>query len=249
MSSWVTFLIAALAGAVTGCSEAPLDAVRLSPGVLADNLVAHWKLDEGTGTVAKDASGHGYDGELGGGTWIPDGQFGGALRFAVGDNIAVAGFPNAAPNWTVSLWMRLSDEQLTADSETYTTILSTENIGSGGWEVNLDRQLAQPRFVFSYWAPPLTNYIGTECSCVETGAWHHVAAIVDANANRISLYRDGTIVDQTTRPSDIPPGDSTLHFANWNMNGRLFTGDLDDVAIWRRALTAQEVAALYTRSP
>jgi hypothetical protein len=143
----------------------------------------------------------------------------------------------------------LSDEQLAVNSETFTTILSTETLTAGGWEVNLDRQLAQPRFVFSYWAPPLTNYIGTECSCVKPGGWHHIAAVVDANADRISLYSDGTVTDQATRPSDIPPGDSTLRFAQWNMSGRLFTGDLDDVVIWRRALTAQEIAAMIDRSP
>jgi hypothetical protein len=84
---------------------------------------------------------------------------------------------------------------------------------------------------------------------VKAGGWHHIAAVVDANADRISLYSDGTVTDQATRPSDIPPGDSTLRFAQWNMSGRLFTGDLDDVAIWRRALTAQEVAAISDRSP
>jgi hypothetical protein len=240
-------IVAALAG--MGCGEAPLDAVRLPSDAIADNLVAHWNLDDDSGSLARDVSGHGYDGGLRGGSWIADGQFGGALRFAAGDGITVEGFPNATPNWTVSLWIRLSDEQLAVNSETFTTILSTETLTAGGWEVNLDRQLAQPRFVFSYWAPPLTNYIGTECSCVKPGGWHHVAAVVDANADRISLYSDGTVTDQATRPSDIPPGDSTLRFAQWNMSGRLFTGDLDDVIIWRRALTAQEVAAITDRSP
>ena len=247
MSGRIILPFAALVG--MGCGEAPLDAVKLPSGAIADNLVAHWNLDDDSGSLARDVSGNGYDGELRGGSWLSDGQFGGALRFGAGDGIAVEGFPNATPNWTVSLWIRLSDEQLAVNSETFTTILSTETLTAGGWEVNLDRQLAQPRFVFSYWAPPLTNYIGTECSCVKPGGWHHVAAVVDANADRISLYSDGTVTDQVTRPSDIPPGDSTLRFAQWNMSGRLFTGDLDDVVIWRRALTAQEVAAITDRSP
>jgi hypothetical protein len=232
-----------------GCGEAPLDAVGLPSGAIADNLVAHWNLDDGSGSLARDVSGHGFDGELRGGSWISDGQFGGALRFAAGDVIAVQGFPNATPNWTVSLWIRMSDEQLAANSQTFTTLLSTETQGAGGWQVNLDRQLDEPRFAFSYWAPPLKYYIGTECSCVKPGGWHHVAAVVDTDANRISLYNDGTVTDQATRPSDILPGDSTLRFAHWNMSGRLFTGDLDDVVVWRRALTAQEVAAITDRSP
>lgn len=242
-------LAAALVWPAIACGEATMDAVELPPGSLADGLVAHWRLDEGGGTTVGDTSGNGHTGLLDGGTWIADARFGSGLRFAAGDTIAVPGFPAATPSWSVSLWTRLSDPQLAANSETWTTILSTENLRSGGWEVNLDRQLDQPRFVYSYWAPPLSDYVGTECSCVETGAWIHLAAVVDVSANLLTLYRNGAVVNQESRPSDILPGDSTLHFARWNMTGRLFNGDLDDVAIWQRALTAEEIVALTKRPP
>jgi hypothetical protein len=244
-----SLLVAALAWPVIGCGEAPLDAVGLPPTVLADGLVAHWALDEGGGTIARDTSGNGHDGQLGGGTWIADGRFGGGLRLAAGDSLTVADLPAATPNWSVSVWIRLSDQQLAADSDTFTEILSTENVGSAGWQINIDKRLAQPRFVFSYWAPPLMGYVGTECSCVDAGAWLHLAAVVDVAANRLTLYRDGAVADQATRPSDILPGDSTLYFGHWNMGGRLLNGDLDDIAIWQRALTSEEIAALTTQSP
>jgi hypothetical protein len=226
------------------CSEAPLDAVGLPPGVLTDGLVAHWSFDEAGGTVARDGSGNGHDGQLSGGTSIADGRFAGGLRLAAGDVLSVANFPAATPSWSVSVWIRLSNEQLAADSDLFTEILSTENIGSAGWQINIDKRLAQPRFVFSYWAPPLMGYVGTECSCVETGTWIHLAAVVDVDANRLTLYVDGAVADQVTRPSDILPGDSTLYFGRWNMGDRLLIGDLDDVAIWARALTSEEITAL-----
>ncbi len=235
---------------VMSCSEAPLDAVGLPPRVLTDGLVAHWPFDEADGTVASDRSGNGHDGQLSGGAWIADeGRFAGALRLAAGDLLSVADFPAATPSWSVSLWIRLSDAQLTADRDAFTEILSTENIGSAGWQINIDKRLAQPRFVFSYWAPPLMGYVGTECSCVETGAWIHLAAVVDVDANRLTLYVDGTVADQVTRPSDILPGDSTLYFGRWNMGDRLLNGDLDDVAIWARALKPEEISALTRQSP
>jgi hypothetical protein len=234
---------------VLGCGEAPLDAVDLPPGVLAGGLVAHWALDDGGGTIAKDVSGHGHDGQLAGGEWISDARFGGGLRLAAGDAVTVSGMATPPPSWTVSLWIRLSDDQLAADSDTWTAILTTENLASGGWTVNLDKRLAQPRFTFSYWSPPLTNYVGVECSCVTTGAWVHLAAVVDADTGLITLYRDGTVADQETWPSDVLPGDSTLYFGRWNMAGRLLSGDLDDIAIWARALTAPEIAALTRQSP
>jgi hypothetical protein len=233
-----------------GCGEAPLDAVGLPPRVLADGLVAHWTLDEGGGTTAGDRSGNGYDGQLSGGTWISDGRFGGGLRLAAGDAVAVPGFRAATPSWSVSLWIRISNEQMAFnDDDTWTAILSTENIASAGWTVNIDKRLAQPRFVFSYWAPPLTNYVGTECSCVETGGWLHWAAVVDVDGDRITLYRDGMVADQEIRPSDIVPGDSTLYFGRWNMDGRFLNGDLDDIAIWQRALTPEEISVLTTQPP
>jgi hypothetical protein len=33
------------------------------------------------------------------------------------------------------------------------------------------------------------------------------------------------------------------------MDGRYFHGDLDDIAVWSRALAPEEVAALATQSP
>ena len=84
---------------------------------------------------------------------------------------------------------------------------------------------------------------------VETARWLHLAAIVDVDANLVTLYKDGSIGDQETRPSDVSMGDSTLYLGRWNMYGRLFSGDLDDVAIWNRALTANEIAALVAEAP
>ena len=244
-----TLLAATLSWSAIGCSQAPLVAVDLPPGAFDDGLVAHWALDDGSGTVVSDSSGSGYDGQLSGGTWIPDGRFGGALRLSAGDTLTISRFAAATPNWSVSVWIRLSAAQLAADSGLFTEILSNEVMDSAGWQINIDKRLTQPRFVFSYWAPPLTDYVGTECSCVDTGAWIHLAAVVDVDANLLTLYRDGAVADQRTRPSDILPGDPTLYFGSWNMPGRLLNGDLDDIAVWSRALTAEDIAALSTHSP
>jgi hypothetical protein len=243
-------LFAALVWPIAGCSESILDAVGLPPQVLTDGLLAHWTLDESSGTVVNDRSGNRHDGQLTGGTWIADGRFGGALRLAGGGTVAVPGLPAPTPSWSVSVWLRISDEQLAStSSDVFTQVLSTENFRSAGWQINVDKRLAQPRYVFSYWSPPLMDYIGVECSCVQTGVWVHLAATVDTNTNLISLYLNGAFTGRETRPSDIVAGDSTLYFGRWNMDGRLLSGDLDDVAIWGRALGAQEISALATRSP
>jgi hypothetical protein len=246
------FYLFALAWTPSACSEAPLDAVVLPERdlgkELADGLVGHWPLDDGSEDIARDRSGNEHHGQITGGSWIPDGRFAGALRLASGDSITVADFPQAAPSFTVSTWIRLSSEQLALNGDTWVAILSTEEFASGGWQLNIDNRLARPRFDFAYWAPPLTGYLFVECECVEVDRWIHLAAVVDVEANSVTLYKDGSIGDEETRPADIPPGDSTLYFGRWNSDGRLLTGDLDDVAIWNRALTAVELVALRAQS-
>jgi len=232
-----------------GCGEGPLDAVVLPPRDLTDALIAHWRFDEGSGAIVADSSGNGHDGQITTATWISDGRFAQALRLGAGDAVAIPSFPAATPNWSVSAWIRLSPEQMAANTEFWATILSTEILAAGGWEMNIDSHPPAPRFVFSYWSSPLMGYVVTGCECVETGRWIHLAAVVDAAANHVTLYRDGKVVAQRTRPSDFTPGDPTLYLGRWGAGGRILNGDLDDVAVWGRALAAIEVAALTAGPP
>jgi hypothetical protein len=244
------YLLVFAAGlSVIGCSAAPMDAVGLPVDGLGGGLVAHWALDDGTGAVAMDRSGNGHDGQVTGGTWIADARFAGGLRLAAGDAVTVPSFPAATANWTVSTWIRLSAEQLALDREMWVSILSVENYSQGGWQLNIDNRRSQPRFDFAYWAPPLSAYVFTECECVTVDRWIHVAVVVDVEDNRVTLYVDGTVGDQETRPSDIPPGDSTLYIGRWNASGRFLSGDLDDITIWSRALTSAEIVILSAQSP
>jgi hypothetical protein len=234
---------------LVGCSGVPLDAVGPPRRDLAQGIVAHWALDDGTGTTARDSSGQRHDGQLTGGMWIPDGRFAGGLRLSAGDSVAVPNFPPAAPSFTVATWIRLSQEQLAMDDATWVSILSTENFRDSGWQLNIVNVPPGPRFNLAYYSAALMSVVFVECDCVEVDRWIHLAAVVDADANRATVYGNGTVADQEARPSDIVPGDSTLYFGRWNDTGRLLSGDLDDIAIWNRALSASEITALQTESP
>jgi hypothetical protein len=230
------------------CSAAPLDVIGPPPRDIADSLIAHWTFDEASGDTALDHSDNRHDGQLTGGTWIADGRFGAGFRFAANDSVAVPSFPAATSNWSVSAWIRLSPDQLEAN-RAIGTILTTENFKANGWELNVDRMSSQPKFVFSYWSPALGGWVHTECPCIETNVWIHIAAVVDAGSNFVTMYVNGTAMDQQAKVSDILPGDATLYFGRWNMDGRFLSGDIDDVAIWGRALDVSEVASLGNESP
>src|SRR6188508_2153487 len=101
-------LLPAVVLCLLSCNAAPLDVISPPPRDVADSLIAHWTFDDGSGDIALDDSGNRRDGQLTGGTWIPDGRFGGGVRLAADDSVAVPNFPAATPNWSVSAWIRMS---------------------------------------------------------------------------------------------------------------------------------------------
>ncbi len=227
----------------------PLDAVSIDPRSLTTDLVAHWTFDEGSGLVVGDSSGNGHVGELTGGTWSSVGRFGGALELNTGEFVAVKNFPQATANWTVSVWTKTSAAQLVVDQAGGATILSTENVFSGGWQLHLDNRPGFQRYDAAYWLGPNdSDYIVLTCDCIEIDRWVHLTAVFDGQAQQFTLYRDGTPTDRTSLPALILPGDSTLYMGTWNMMSRYLTGVVDDFAIWSRALSPDEIA-LLSRQP
>jgi hypothetical protein len=242
-------LLFGIVAALASCGGVPLDAVSIDPRSLTTDLVAHWTFDEGSGSVVGDSSGNGHVGELTGGTWTPAGRFAGALELTTDEFVAVKNFPQATASWTVSVWAKTSAAQLAVDQTDGATILSTENVFAGGWQLHLDNRPGFQRYDAAYWVGPnSSDYIVVTCDCIEMDRWVHITAVFDGQAKQFTLYRDGVPSDRTSLPAPILPGDSTLYMGTWNMMNRFLTGVIDDFAIWSRALSPDEIA-LLSRQP
>jgi hypothetical protein len=238
---------------LASCTAGPLDVVD---NILWRGLVAHWSMDETTGSSVTDDSGNNHHGTLIGGTWIA-GHFKGALHFEVGSEVSVPAFPPGTDQWTVALWVRPPSEDL---GVTYLTLVSTELVFKGGWEMNVRLAPNAKFYQFGYFlGPEKSDYYTHNCSCVTQG-WTHLAAVVDGSAGTLAFYRDGLLdtaesmppASSIGAPRRILPGSSTLYLGRFPVPDpdqappefRLFKGDLDDVAIYNRALSTYEVAAL-----
>ena len=57
------------------------------------------------------------------------------------------------------------------------------------------------------------------------------------------------LVHEVRMPSPIQTGDKTLYLGRWNQPGRNLAADIDDFAIWRRALQPAEIAMLSQGPP
>jgi hypothetical protein len=91
------------------------------------------------------------------------------------------------------------------------------------------------------------DYDYVECACVTPLVWTHVAAVIDGPRKTMQLYVNGEPQPPKTIRAVIAPGSTNLYMANWSQAStgmRYFTGALDDIAIWGRALAPTEVKLL-----
>jgi hypothetical protein len=230
-----------------GCGPTYLDAAGLAPTTLSNGLVAHWTFDETDGTLLADDSGNRRDGVVTGATFRNDGRFNGALHFLPGDSVTVERFPYATANWTFSAWLRIGEEDVAPDD--FGSVINTEILPEGGWQLQTRSRSSGIFWSFAYWVGSGRGYGSYECRCFELERWSHVTVVVDATQNLLSFYVDGKLAESNPLPGPILPGTSDLFMGKWMGEGRLFSGSIDDVAIYDRALLAAEVAELDERPP
>ncbi len=249
-------------GAVGGQGVVYFDSLRLysrdrqlitpaDPGTAG--LVAHWKLDETSGLTASDSSGYGNHGTLTGmtGTEWTAGIKDGALAFADGSasNPKYVDFGNPESlqlfdSVTISAWVKM-------------------NAGNDGVYMGIGGKLISGNYkgfslvryntnVFRLWCDDGNGVIaGHEANSDVTYTdteWHHVVGVV--NDGTSSLYVDGVkqvqegVVDLTDSGGIAyigkQYGDDSSH--------RYWNGLIDDVRIYDRALTPEEVAGLAGRT-
>ena len=92
--------------------------------------------------------------------------------------------------------------------------------------------------------------IGVTGSTVLTdGAWHHIVAVRDAGANEIRLYVDGAQEGSASATYSAGFGSTTaalnIGYLNTNVPEFHFNGSIDEVALYSRPLSAEEISQHY----
>jgi hypothetical protein len=86
---------------------------------------------------------------------------------------------------------------------------------------------------------------------VVNNAWHHVAGVVDRANNVVQIYVDGTLYASKALVAGAGGGQWAMGVNGspciiGNHYGRYTKGWFDDVGVWDEALTAAQIAAIYT---
>lgn len=213
-------------------------------------LIAHWKMDEGSGVIAADSSGNGHTGSLvGGATWTP-GRIGQAVRLdGIDDHVSAAhsADENAFP-LTVSAWFQTS-----TTSGARAVVNKYRAASFDGYQIFFNNG----RLCAWYLRNSSNNvYDGTTCLFsvpgYNDGLWHQAVFVVDASGG--TFYVDGTEKGQRAWTGTAGPVTSIEpvhlgHYPGATAGTEYLPGAVDDVRLYSRALTAAEVAQLYAQAP
>jgi hypothetical protein len=202
-------------------------------------LYAWWRLDESQGETAVDSSGNGHDtvfvGERGP-KWVRTPR-GPALRFdGAGDYLeSDSFFPDLAMPFSITLWVNPAAAQLEyADifgnhGEPYVGVSLQQN----GKETN--------SYGFGYGDGKRWQGVGNVQ--LKAGQWQHVAVVCDGRT--ALFYVDGVqkARDPAVGPMAANPGQN-FKLGQGYHSGRFFHGELRDVRIHRKALSAAQIEDL-----
>ncbi|MFN5621405.1 MAG: LamG-like jellyroll fold domain-containing protein [Flavobacteriales bacterium] len=223
------------------------------PSNLQTGLVGYWPFCGN----ANDESGNGNDGVVNGATLTEDrfGNAGSAYSFDGVDYISgsAVNFPAGNSSRSISLWFQ-SDSILNEDP----SILGTQLFGYGGGSCGTS--------FIGYFGAPYTFDVQGHCGNSVfsesipsniNGPWHNL--VLNYQSDNLEFYLDGVLMG--TQPVSFNTSVNALSKFFWGIevypNGTepylndisiwpSFQGTLDDIAIWNRALTPEEVQELYT---
>ena len=203
-------------------------------------LVGWWTMDSNdvNGTTVYDKSGQGNNGALTGtsnaaGKIKEARSFNGTSAFVNIGNKAIYDF--GTNDFTLSAWVKWNG----AGNPTYNNIFR-----KGDANGYLIRLLAGSNVVQSYIAGATLPEIAYP---VSSGGWHQVVLWRGSGVGKV--YLDGVAVSSIAAAGNVNTGTSAYNLnigTNRLATDEFFSGSIDDARIFNRALSAQEVANLYS---
>ncbi|MEU1782135.1 LamG domain-containing protein [Streptomyces abikoensis] len=175
-----------------------------------------------------------------------------ALSFDGIDDYATVGAPqfNTAAGFAVSLWARLPK-----DKPTHTSVLITQ-AGANASGAELYYSSSYDRWVFNQHTSdvkdPVSNKVVQSAGTApEGGEWAHLVGVHDPVARTLTLYVNGIAAGSV--PLTAPwTAEKQLQIGAGSYGGtpgNFFSGEIDDIRLYDRPVSAGEVQQLFRQRP
>jgi uncharacterized repeat protein (TIGR02543 family) len=221
---------------------------NVSSFACSDDLISYWKLDETEGTTFEDHIGS-NDGVCTGNKcpFPEEGNVNGAQRFLGSQEIYVPSSIDfnwdASSEFSIELWVNIPGEETSEDVR----VFIGRHAGTPAWWVG-----HYPGSYTAAFGIRDSNGVGKEISGgpeLNDGEWHHVVAIHDGGNDVLNLYVDGNLVSSAEISFEgnwISESNISIGYHNPPPYYH-FTGMLDEIAIYGKALSSDEIHYHYQK--
>ena len=233
-----TLALAAILLAGAGNVSADILETPYWEAVLADNPVAYWRFEETDGTTAFDSSGNGLHGTYVGGVTL---GIPGVLDDEPNQSIVLdgsTGYINVPPNsrlnrlrnnFTIEGWVKNGGMRVS----------TRDNTSTGGY------QYGQGRYGGGFTTFTIKDYSKPFSPPFPEDEWLHCAIVFDSD-NNARFFANGEYMgaDWGSRPANVnsqPLNIGRHPIADHGGSHNYLSGNIDEIAIYNRALTADEI--------
>jgi hypothetical protein len=210
--------------------------------VPTNGLVGWWPFNGN----ANDESGNGNNGTVNGAMLTSD-RFGianNAYNFNGSSNyIEISSSPsiNVSTNYSISVWLNANIWSFNAPIDQHAIV---SKIDDGDWYGGYEIRTGGAGYIMH--SGNIVSNFDIGKGNYATNTWHNIA--ITYNGNYVRSFINGILVDSIARTGSIQTSSIPLRFGRRGGAGyynNWFSGNIDDIAIWNRALTQQEITALY----
>jgi hypothetical protein len=202
-------------------------------GLNSNGLVAAYGFEEGSGKQVVDASGQGNHGTIKGAVRIASGRYGKALEFdGVNDWVTVKDKPSLdlSAGMTLEAWVY----PLSQTNGNNAVIVKQ----AGGGEVYSLHSEEEADLPVSYINDGDYHDVAGR-KRLPTNSWSHLVATYNGHHQR--LYVNGVLVAENAQTTLIQQSKGKLRIGGSSLGREYFHGYIDEVRIYNRALTINEV--------
>jgi hypothetical protein len=218
--------------------------------VPTNGLVGYWPFNGN----ANDASGNGNNGTVTGATLVNDrfGQANTAYNFDgvsnyidVPSSSLISNYPNGQ---TISFWFKITT--FPNDGKEHYIISKTSSNGQANsyFQIFLSNYTSVNTFNYRYGISANQSSQGSNIpfAQIQLNTWNNLCFTTDLTTTK--TYLNGVLFMTYNQYSSIGSNSSNLSFGKpWSSNATYgyFNGQMDDIGIWNRTLTQQEITNLY----
>ena len=224
--------------------------VKALPHLVEDRcpqgIVAYWKFDEGEGSIAHDLV-KGRDGTVYGASWVP-GRVGSALEFdGLDDRVSLPSDIISGTTLTLNLWMKTNDD-------TYGLISGANRLFDNEYLLYVHGATHEHRLEIYYHDNQGWHGDGFYMTHIVTNddSWHMITVVTEVDSTKI--FVDGSLMEISDPPYGSEEGfnveglwigaEQDCVDSCWS-SSQQFNGIIDEVAIYDRALSSEEIEQHY----